>query len=178
MLLLVFGFSTPSREIKIDAESFDYELLENLVVERINDLRIQRKLKPLVNDSTLQIAAKAHCDYMVREGKLSHMESGDKSMQTPQKRAEYFGLEGYWVGENILYTFFNSNVNSAKNKSFQTYTYDELANAILHSWKSSSGHYQNIIQKDYSIAGLAISVDFKTKKVYACQDFGKLKRLP
>jgi uncharacterized protein YkwD len=176
-LLLLFGLTSLTKNEEIDPQKFDYKLLERMVNERINTVRTNKNLQAFKLDSTLYLSAKKHSEYLLNLGDLSHTQTGNKSMQTPQKRGEHFGLTGFWIGENILYTYYNSKVIASKNKHFQTYTYEILADAILYSWVTSSGHYQNIINPDYTISGLALSVDFETKKVYVCQDFGKLKTL-
>lgn len=175
--LTLFLFSFPSytgnSETQINPESFDYTYVEGLVNDRINKIRIENDCKPLEPDPILYKAAKFHTDYMVKQKVLSHYESRNKNMKTPQKRANHFGAKGYNVGENILYTFYNSNVIGRKNVSFKTHTYEILADAIIHSWVTSPGHYENMIVPSYKKSGLAISIDPKTKKVYACQDFAK-----
>ncbi|MEJ6797523.1 MAG: CAP domain-containing protein [Crocinitomicaceae bacterium] len=172
---LLFGFISAPADRSIDPEEFDVQFLEQLVHDKINELRIQKKRIPLISDSILYVSAQDHSAYLIKLGKLSHLQSGDKSMKTPQDRAEYYGIEGYWVGENILYSYYNSNVDNGKNGQFKTYTYEILAEAILHSWKTSSSHLANILNPEYTLSGLALAVDFETKRVYVCQDFAKAK---
>ena len=174
-LPILLGFIVVPQDRTINPEEFDVQFLEKLVNDKINGLRIQKKIAPLVSDSILYASSKQHSTYLVQYGKLSHYQTGTKTMKTPQDRAEQSGLTGYWVGENILYSYYNSNVNNGKNGQFKTYTYEILAEAILHSWKTSSSHLANILNPEYSISGLALAVDFETQRVYVCQDFARIK---
>ncbi len=176
LTLCLFLFSSYSEEsaTKINPESFDYIYLEKMVNDRINEIRKENKCEPLEMDSNLYKAAKNHTDYMVKNDVLSHFQSRNGKMETPQLRANHFGAGRYNVGENILYTYYNSNVIGRKNKRFKTYTYEILADAIIHSWMTSKGHFENMIIPEYKRSGLAISIDTKNKRVYVCQDFAKL----
>lgn len=159
---------------QIETSNFDHLKLEHLVKENIDKVRLQNNCKPLANDSTLYLAAQHHSGYMLNKKRITHYEENSKKMKTPQDRAEFFGAINYGVGENVMYTSVNANVKGKNNVNFNTSNYQELAKAIVHSWVHSPGHFKNIITSDYNITGVSISIDQKTKRVYACQKFAQV----
>lgn len=155
----------------IDPKHFDYQLLENLVFDKINALRVEKRCPALEKDSSLFLAAKFHADYMVKKKVLSHNETGNSTMSSPKKRAAFFGCKSNGIGENIQFTYYNNTVDCSKRRRFQTDSYEVLADAIVYSWVTSSGHYQNIILPQYKKTGIAVSINPETEQVYICQDF-------
>lgn len=154
-----------------DPHSFNQKYLEHLVKIRVDEVRKKYDCKPLVNDSILYVASEHHAGYIQRLGRLSHTEDDSVLTKTPQQRAEYFGAVNYRVGENLVYTPYNSTVENKKGKKFNTDTYEEIADVLVDSWVNSPGHFKNIITPDYQITGLAVSIDPIKKRIYACQKF-------
>ncbi len=150
------------------------KLLEHLIKEKIDEVRIAHNLKTLYNDSILYVAAKFHANYLYTKGELSHTEPEDKIMETPQKRADHFGAINYLVGENVAFTLVNKPVKDKKGKIHTNKTYDETAADLVDMWAHSPGHYKNIITADYNATGLAIWVDQKTGRIYAVQKFANI----
>jgi uncharacterized protein YkwD len=175
LFLLASLYSQSQRETKIDPENFDVPFLEELVRAKINEIRVKKNRKALKEDSILYLAAKNHAEYMSSTGNLTHSQSKNAALKSPQSRAEYFGAKKYLVGENVLYTFFNSNVEGSKGVFFITDTYEVLADAIIHSWVTSPSHYKNFLDPTYQFSGLALSINFETQQVFVCQDFAKLR---
>ena len=154
-----------------DAASFNQKYLEHLVKLRVDAVRAKYDCEPLVNDSILYVASDHHARYMTRKGRLTHTESDSIQTKTPQLRAEYFGAKNYRVGENVLYTLYNSTVKNKKGQKFKTDTYQGIADAMVDSWVNSPGHFKNIITKEYQITGLSVSIDEAKGRIYACQKF-------
>lgn len=170
LLVGLINFSTA----QIDASRIDIQLLEHEIKVLVDSTRIAHKLSPLFNDSILYVASNHHAKYLVNKGALSHEENEYKQWYTPQKRASYFGAPPtYFVGENLAYTPYNAQVK-IKGKTFQTNNYKEIARCLVFSWINSKGHFKNMITPDYQITGLAIGVDPKTQRIYACQKFAKV----
>lgn len=174
LLLFLVGFNTELAR-KIDPESFDIEYLEQLIFEKINRLRITQHRQPIQHDSLLHLSARHQSNYMAKKNKLSHNQLDDTTMLNPQKRAEYFGVKNYYVAENILYTHYNSRVKTAEKKYYDTHTYEALAEAVVFAWQSSSGHFQNMTDPNYSVCGLAVALRKQDKRVFVCQNFGQKK---
>ncbi len=167
--LFLIGHS-PSSSLK---GQINIKYLEHLVKVGVDEVRGTKNLKPLVNDSTLYIAAQFHSRYLLSIKKLSHAERND-TMTTPQMRADYFGAINYGVGENILYIPFDGKMKSKKGKIYNINTYQDAAEAMVRGWVNSKGHYKNIITSNYEITGLAIIVDYEKKRMYAVQKFAEV----
>lgn len=159
---------------KINLYALNEKLLEHLIKVKIDEVRQQHQLAPLHNDSILYVAAKFHANYLFKKGELSHTEPENKKMETPQKRADFFGAVNYLVGENVAFTLVQLPVRDKKNKIHINTTYAETANDLVTLWVNSPGHYKNIIAAKYNATGLAICVDAKTKRIYAVQKFAQI----
>lgn len=159
---------------QIDPNNFNKKLLEHEIKILIDSTRMAHNLPPLYNDSILYVASDHHSQYMLNKAMLSHEEVGDKRYTNPQVRALTFGASSnYLVGENVAYTGYNSEVSS-KGRTFLTNNYTEIARSLVHGWINSKGHYKNIITPEYQVTGLAVAIDTKTKRVYACQKFAQV----
>jgi hypothetical protein len=175
MLLVgcLFGL-LPLCMAQIDPSGIDKKLLEHEIKTLIDSTRLANNLPVLFNDSILYVASNHHANYLVSKGVLSHEEREKKEFLTPQDRANYYGApNNYFVGENIVYTVYNASVK-VKDKTFQTTNYQEIARSLVYSWVNSKGHFKNIIDPDYQVTGLAIAVDPKLKRIYACQKFAQV----
>lgn len=156
---------------QIDPANLDKKLLEYEIKTLIDSTRLANNLPALFNDSILYVASNHHANYLVKKGVLSHEELENKQFLTPQDRAHYYGApNNYFVGENIVYTVFNASVK-VKDKLFLTTNYREIARSLVYSWVNSKGHFKNITDPDYQVTGLAIAVDLKQNRIYACQKF-------
>ncbi len=147
------------------------ETLEILIHHKIDSLRAKKKLESLENDVYLKKAAQLHADWMNEKEKLTHFQNKSKT-KTPQDRVEMVGGKISAIGENVAYTLFNTEIRDKKGKLFINSTYQQVANDLVQMWRNSKGHYKNIITKDFSKTGIALSVDFETNKIYATQVFG------
>src|SRR5215207_9554083 len=70
----------------ISIYNFNEKLLEHLIKEQIDSVRLSHGLKTLYNDSILYVAAKFHANYLYKKGELNHTEPDNPKMETPQKR--------------------------------------------------------------------------------------------
>ncbi len=176
--MFLIGFPRPiysqQANDKINLNALNEKLLEHLIKVKIDEVRQQQKLAPLHNDSVLYVAAKFHANYLFNKGELSHTEPENKKMETPQKRADFFGAINYLVGENVAFTLVGLPVRDKKSKIHINTTYDETATDFVTLWVNSPGHYKNIITPNYNATGLAIYVDTKTKRIYAVQKFAQI----
>lgn len=159
---------------RISPLGINIKLLENLVKEKIDDVRILHGLKPLYNDSILYIAASSHSKYLSEKGQLSHFEPENPTMETPQMRADYFGAVNYLVGENVAKTVALLPTRSKKGKIYTNTTYDELATDLVQLWVNSPGHYKNIITPDYNSTGVAVYFNAKDSSFYGVQKFANI----
>lgn len=175
LVCLQYGFSQRPSD-PIIPKQLNEKYLEHLIKIKIDSVRIKNGCKPLVNDSILFLAANFHSHYMLDNNRLTHTEEDQPTYRTPQLRAEAFGATNYYVGENALKTFANRDVTNknptGKEKTFNTNTYDGLANQMVDSWVNSPSHFKNIITPEYQVTGL--SVAYLDGKIYACQKFAQV----
>jgi uncharacterized protein YkwD len=174
LLLIIFiglfslGLKTDKKNLIGDG-NIDVKYLEYKVKNKIDSIRISNKLKPLISDSILYLAAKHHSDYMLKNSILTHKEAKEK-LRNSWNRVEYYKGSYLRVGENVLHTYYNEKV-LFENRKYQAYTYKELVYLIVDLWVNSPGHLKNIKSKDFTHTALAISADEDEKEIYVCQVF-------
>ena len=168
--MIFFAFQLWSQE-SIERTEENRMLLENLIKEKIDSVRLRKKLTVLETDSSLYKASKHHSDYQRDKKTMSHTET-NRSLKTPQDRVNYFGAKDIYVGENVLFTDFNDIVSSTKGKKFDCSNIENLANLIVILWLESPPHLKNITNKVYTLTGVSISFDKKSDWLYATQVFG------
>ena len=149
--------------------------LESLILSKINYERTSRGIAPLHEDSRLDVAARLHCEDMIKNGYFEH-EGPDG---TPSSRAE---AQGYptrkvigsliytGVGENIIEypCFFSINLIPIPIPAY--FDHDALASNLVDSWMNSPGHRSNILNPLYVDIGIGTAWSGLT--VYSTTDFG------
>ena len=118
--------------LNLDLSSFERA---EALLRLINDYRFLLGRSSLSWNSQLQLAAQQHVEYLSAGNEFGHLQDHPKSA-TPQIRARLHGYP-HPVAENILFI-----------KSF---------NRALGWWIDSKQHHRNIINKEATHAGLAIS---------------------
>jgi len=173
LIVCCFSWGIKAQNYLFTADNLSEQLksVEQLVHYKIDSIRTKKKLKGLQNDKYLTEAAKLHSDWMGKTGKLTHIQNKAKT-KTPQKRVLLAGGSDSFIGENVAFTLFNIEITNKKGKRFTNTSYEAIANDLVKMWRHSKGHYKNIITKEYTKTGIALSVDFKTNKIYATQVFG------
>ena len=171
-LLSALASWSQSPSSHFDVRHYDAKYLEHLIKEGVDSVRRAHECKPLVNDSILYVAAKDQAHYMTEKQRLTHFRQEIKHKGTPQKRAEFYGANGYSVGENVAQV--SAHIGSNDRSEKQENSYGAVASALVEGWVNSPGHFKNIITKDYQITGVAIAVDTSKNNVYACQKFAKV----
>lgn len=143
----------------------DKDVLRHELAERINTLRINEGLSPLLFNDTLQQAAEFHSSFMAENDVLSHEQKKAK-YRTPQNRVIAFdGKDFEIVGENVLYS---------KPVEFPLKKKDliALADEMFSSWKNSPEHYANMTEPEYIYGDLGFKEDKNKQIIYATQVFG------
>ncbi len=171
ILILTASSIRAARWSQLSGSEQERAYLEQRVFEKIDSIRQRSKRPALEHDSILHLSALNHAEYMAEKGKLSHTQSGKSDLKDPQRRAAYFGAQNYLVGENVMWTDYNMRITSNKGKRFDGANPEDLANAIVAIWKESPDHYKNLMDKRYTLSGIAIVFDREKKRVYACQVF-------
>ena len=96
-LLLFISLSIPAQ-----ISEGEYTKLRKALSQKINQLRISKKLDPLGSDLILRKAAKNHSEYMAKQSKLSHNQN-KYEMANPTRRVKFFNGDDFEiVGELSL----------------------------------------------------------------------------
>jgi uncharacterized protein YkwD len=172
--LIIFSIQTTRAQDSsnvVNLQNPDLPQLEWLTFKFVNKLREEKRLPELVWDDVLARAAKDHADYLIKEKKISHFQT-IKGKKTAGDRVKIHGGLIYTVvGENIVEVPLGVYLYS-NGKKRSTVTYQASAITMAQLWKSSPGHYKNIISKDYNCTALAASYDKLTQRLIVVQVFG------
>ncbi|MBX7227123.1 MAG: hypothetical protein K1X55_13900 [Chitinophagales bacterium] len=160
----------------IDVRNIKSDYLESLFMLKLNEHRLSLKKSVLKPDTTLRKAAKIQAFYCYGEKKLTHQQVQPEKRNVEDRVVLLGGLFGQ-VGENLLYTFIKRPFTN-KSGGKTIFTYAELAEDMYQSWKNSPGHYANMINGEYSFAGMGFQFDSLTKQIYAAQVFGSKPFIP
>jgi uncharacterized protein YkwD len=127
--------------------AFEYKCAQEFHL-LINEYRTSKRIKPLAFNDSLWLVARNHAVYMAENREFSHNQTKGKvlfSGESPLKRIEfaYNKRVDLVCGENIA-QIWHDDRNAA-----------ELAREAFALWKHSSGHNQNMLNKDYKHHGTA-----------------------
>jgi uncharacterized protein YkwD len=137
--------------------------LERRIFILTNEARRRHKLPPLVQDNTLQAAARKHCDDMVQRKFFSHTSPDGKSLVDRLKKEEPAVVRNVVrAGENIYM--------SSKLDYSDTAT---IARLIVDGWMTSPGHRANILNDKYTHLGVGVSA--AGQEIRAAQNFAEAK---
>jgi uncharacterized protein YkwD len=120
----------------------------DVLFTKINDIRVQNGLKPLVRDTRLDTSAQTKADDMFTNKYFGHI--------SPT------GVRGYTLIPSGMCSYQSENLTNAIYSDNGDYT----ANAIR-SWMASKPHREAILDPSYTLSGLAIHGS------YAVQHFCK-----
>ena len=142
----------------------------------VNEERTQRGLSALDFDEDLREIARSHSQDMAERGYFSHTdpegddfsdryEEFDYTCRVPTDDGMY-----YTGGENIAYTYYETNVRTGSGDTVYYDTESELARGIVDQWMNSAGHRQNMLADYWQNEGIGIYVT-SDNRVYATQNF-------
>ncbi len=146
---------------KIDVEDFDSELLEKLIINKINKYRIKNELDSIVKDITLTNAAEDQSEFMARMELVTKKGRGKK--KTTGKRLIYYGGSNY--GEELV-------AKMSPKKGKIVFTYDELAENFAFKFIKSKKTAQIVYNPLFIFIGVGCTLDEYKKKVYTSIVFG------
>jgi hypothetical protein len=136
----------------------DLDQVEELIVRRTNEFRVERGLARVEPDAALGRAARDFADYMARTDRYGHEADGRK----PSERARSRGYDLCYVSENIAYQV-----------STGPFTTAELARGFVEGWKESPGHRRNMLAPEALETAAAAARSARTGRYYAVQMFGR-----
>jgi uncharacterized protein YkwD len=141
--------------------------LERRIHDLVNNERAARNLIPLELDEGLSKVARAHSQDMARRRFFDHLNPDGRSPADRGKRAGYRCS----FGENLYQSNLYSRIRIRGDDKFYDWnTPEDIALESVHGWMRSEGHRRNILQKDYSRAGLGVAIA-ADDKVYITQLF-------
>lgn len=168
-LLLTFQLQA---QTPIQTQQFDAGLLQKLIHEKVDSVREAYQKPVFATDPILQKAADDHAAYLAKKQTLSHFQEGNKKKYNPQDRVVYFGGEGYLTGENAAEHPVNVLLVKGKGLTVsRVENYEQSALLFVQQWVNSPMHFQNLMRDDYTLTGIAVSLDPKSKRIYAVQVF-------
>jgi uncharacterized protein YkwD len=141
--LLVFAGSVPAQQL---VPSMDYPIFA-----WTNMARQQQGRGPLTTNAKLTQAAQMHAMNMAAQEHMSHNLNG-------QGLVDRIRMVGYAYG------------GAAENVAFN-FGYQNPGWKLFESWMISPGHYQNIMNGQFTEIGVAVAQS-ASGKFYACQVFG------
>jgi len=139
--------------------SKDEAELRIFAVRLINRDRQLNGLPPLVEDPLLVQAAQLHAEDMKTRNYYAHV---TLEGETPTDCLAAVGGSG-GVGENIA--LFHTDMKSLPSLDFG------IVEILQRDWMYSDGHRENLLNPSYTKVGFGISIDLRTRKIYAVQNF-------
>ena len=140
---------------KVNPDSFDRELLNNLVLNEVNMLMDSIGIEGFEHDKFLTTIAQDHAREMA-EAKSASTEGSGKTKDIPS-RIQYYGGSG--IGDELVMRF------SVKTTE-EFYSYDELARNIVMKWAGSTKSIRILEGGQFYFAGVGSALDDSKKKVY------------
>jgi uncharacterized protein YkwD len=127
-------------------------MMEAPIVAWTNLARQQHGVLPVRPNALLTRAAQMHALTMAAQEKMSHTLNGT----TPADRVRMVGYPYECAGENVAFNFGYPNPDWK----------------LFEGWMNSPGHFQNIVNGQFTEIGVAVACS-ASGKFYACQVFGR-----
>jgi uncharacterized protein YkwD len=122
---------------------------EELVIKHINEERAKHGLPPVKFDPRLQLIALNQSKYQEKTGACGHFQN-TPGWRTPMDRMKQVGLPGdSGLNENAAFGWKDPG-DQAREQEL-----DKEARSLVAGWKSSPGHYKNILAKNVTMIGLS-----------------------
>lgn len=173
-VLLLSGFTngfSQKKIVEINLNSIDFSLIQTEFISRLNVMRADLKLNTLNADKILAKAATDQAQYQKEKHLLTH-EQKVKGKEKALNRVLFYNGTHDLVGENCIKIPLKRSYKSKYSKKDITVnTYGEAGEALFLGWKTSPGHYKNMIDFDYDVYGLGFSYDKDSSYLYCTQVF-------
>jgi uncharacterized protein YkwD len=141
-------------ESNAEESEVDYAIVEEVIIELLNELRVEQGLSSLTPNEELKEAATIRA--IETEEQFSHTRPD--------------GTDAFTVFDedtvNYNYRLVGENLGMA------TYYLEEaeMAELLFNGWSESEGHYENMIRPEYEEIGIGVHYD--GENLYATQIFG------
>ena len=163
-------FTELSANSLIAIEEFNEAYLISLVRKGINHIRQRRGAPKLQLDEVLNDAARDHNIYQIKKNKLTH-EQNIAQKHKAMDRVKRYGGNFRMVGENVQYQGL-SQMTTGNRTEIIPETYQEMANKMIKNWVESPGHYDNLIEAEFTEDGMAIGWNPENYAFFATHVFG------
>jgi uncharacterized protein YkwD len=148
-LALAFGCQAKEPELAEAAQA---------VVSGTNALRREHGLDRVEIEGRLAETARDFAAFLARTDRFDHTADG----RHPEDRARAHGYDYCLVAENIGYEYRSGGFATA-----------ELAHALVEGWQRSPAHRKNMLDRDATEIGVALSRSPRTGRYYGVQVFGR-----
>jgi uncharacterized protein YkwD len=169
-LLIFFNGLAQTATDLIDLDKVNYDLIENLFLKKLNAHRESLGIKALIADPILKKAAQDQAEFNTLKKSLSHRQP-DKGKETAGDRIVFYKGKSERWGENVIKIMVRR-INKKEPAKGKRKTYEETATQLFEDWKSSKGHYTNMIGKEYKKQGFAAVVT-SNGELYGTQVFSE-----
>ena len=174
--------SEPSRGIGwVDWSKVDYatqaQVIEALIVQKMNAYRANAGLPPLVVSDTLTTDSRAWSKHMAVDNDFNHDPEfrylGSQSLD---------GASTNYAGENIAYNSMRNFGAQLGARGNEYKTPDQAASDLFEQWKNSQGHDKNMLAEN-NVVGVGVHIGdlagggltvWGTQKFYAISDKGSI----
>eukprot|EP00835_Amoeboradix_gromovi_P001764 NODE_88_length_21932_cov_0.317867.p2 type:complete len:481 gc:universal NODE_88_length_21932_cov_0.317867:16299-17741(+) len=127
------------------------------LIQYVNNDRALRGLQPICGQGNLDNAAERHSNEMAIYNEMVHE---NRQFGSPWDRMRESGYAGFSRSENILKTPFGARSD------------EEFARHLYMLWKTSPGHWKNIIDPSVNRMGFAYEKANRNQFTFATQNFG------
>jgi uncharacterized protein YkwD len=121
--------------------------LDYLVLEKINEYRIENGLPELGWCDKTYLASKHHTEYMIKVGDVLHREKNNTPK--PSDRLLLYNVDFNICGENCT---------SVLLREDYLLTVEEMANHIVQNWKDSPTHNSIMLDNDFNSGAVSCGV--------------------
>ena len=150
-----------------DQGGFDQQKVEQLIHQKINNIRSQNNLPTFSYDSELVEIARKHSQDMIDRDYFSHNTPDGKTFH--DRYQDYGYTCKNYGGENIAKAQWGVPIRTNAGE-FNTVTNEAMAEAIVQMWMHSTGHKQNILIEAWKSEGIGV-IKSKDNWVYVTQNF-------
>ena len=141
-----------------DAREPDLAQAAESVVAGTNALRREHGLERVVVEARLADTARDFALFLARTDRFEHTADG----RHPEDRAQAHGYDYCLVAENIGWELRSGGFATA-----------ELARSFVEGWRRSPEHRRNMLDRDATEIGVALSRSARTGRYYGVQVFGR-----
>ncbi|MFQ3575235.1 MAG: hypothetical protein SNJ77_02250 [Cytophagales bacterium] len=157
---------------KVAFSNINFDLLNDLVLQRVNYIRDTLGVRKLENDALLAKASDHHAKYLVKLGQLSSTQTNKKT-ENVEDRVNLFKGNYSQLGQFQSSTFVGKNVLLKKENRKVIYeTYADVADGLVKDLFQGSVNqttkYMKLLENnEFSNIGIAFGLDEPSKKIYS-----------